>query len=282
MLKGRIKHINSTKYIVDVDDVLYDCTLRGIFRKQKITPLVGDYVEINEKDLQITKVFPRINSLKRPNIANVDIALVMVSVKKPDLDLVLLDKLLVMIHTYQVKPVICFSKIDLLSQKENQDYLGIKEYYSNIGIDVIENTEIDKFKELAKGKVVVLCGQTGAGKSSFINRIDDTLKLETKPISESLNRGVHTTRYVNLYKIENFYIADTPGFSSLDLNELSKEELRNGFIEFSEYPCKYRDCEHINTEGCRIQNNAVILPSRYENYTKFMKEYYENSRKLFK
>ena len=118
MLEGRIKNINSTKYVVDVNDKEYNCTLRGIFRKEKITPLVGDYVEINEKELQITKIFPRINSLHRPHIANVDIALIITSVKKPDLDFVLLDKLLIHVLANNIKPVICFTKTDLLSEDE--------------------------------------------------------------------------------------------------------------------------------------------------------------------
>ena len=282
MLKGRIQSINSTKYFVDVDGTIYDCTLRGIFRKDKIIPLVGDYVEINEKDLQITKIFSRINQLKRPNIANVDIAVIMTSVKKPDLDLMLLDKLLVMINYSKVKPLICFSKIDLLTKKEKEDYEQIKSYYQKIGIDIIENNDIRSFKKIASKKVLVLCGQTGAGKSSFINKIDKSFNLETKPISDSLNRGVHTTRYVSLYKIDDFYTADTPGFSALDLNELSKEDIQNGFIEFKKYNCKYKDCDHLNTDGCMIKDNKEILQSRYLNYTKLMKEYYENSRKFFK
>ena len=281
-LKGRIQNINSTKYIVDVNNVLYDCTLRGVFRKDKITPLVGDYVEIDEKDLQVTKVFPRINYLKRPNIANVDIAIIMTSVKKPDLDLMLLDKLLVMVNYCKVKPIICFSKTDLLNKNEYQDYQKIRDYYKKIGIEVIDNNEIKTFKKLASGKVLVLCGQTGAGKSSFINKIDKSFNLETKPISDSLNRGVHTTRYVSLYKIDDFYIADSPGFSALNLNELTKEDMRNGFIEFQKYNCLYRDCDHLNTDGCQVKDNNNILSSRYDNYVKLMKEYYENSRKFFK
>ncbi|MBR4230547.1 MAG: ribosome small subunit-dependent GTPase A [Bacilli bacterium] len=282
MLKGRIQSINSTKYFVDADGTIYDCTLRGIFRKDKIIPLVGDYVEINEKDLQITKIFSRINQLKRPNIANVDIAVIVTSVKKPDLDLMLLDKLLVMINYSKVKPIICFSKVDLLDEKELNDYKIVKDYYQKIGVDIIENSDIKTFKKIASGKVLVLCGQTGAGKSSFINKIDRSFNLETKPISNSLNRGVHTTRYVSLYKIDDFFIADTPGFSALDLNELSKEDIQNGFIEFKKYKCQYNDCDHLNTDGCMVKNNKEILQSRYINYVKLMKEYYENSRKFFK
>lgn len=282
MLKGRIKSINSTKYLVDVNDTIYDCTVRGIFRKKKLTPLVGDYVEINEKDLQIVEILPRNNFLKRPNIANVDYAVIITSVKKPDLDLNLLDKMLVMINAYNVKPIICFSKIDLLTQDEYQNYLKIKDYYKNIGIKVLENTEIDELKKTLSGKVATLCGQTGAGKSSLLNKIDGSLGLETNPISESLNRGIHTTRYVSLYKIEDFYIADTPGFSSLTFEELDEETIRSGFIEFQKYDCAYRDCSHINTDGCKIENNDDILASRYTNYVKFIKEYHENSSKLFK
>lgn len=282
MLKGRIKSINSTKYLVDVNDTIYDCTVRGIFRKRKLTPLVGDYVEINEKDLQIVEIIPRNNFLKRPNIANVDYAVIITSIKKPDLDLNLLDKMLVMINAYNVKPIICFSKIDLLTQDEYQNYLKIKDYYKNIGIKVLDNTEIDELKKTLSGKVATLCGQTGAGKSSLLNKIDGSLGLETNPISESLNRGVHTTRYVSLYKIEDFYIADTPGFSSLTFEELDEETIRSGFIEFQKYDCAYRDCSHINTDGCKIENNNDILASRYTNYVKFIKEYHENSSKLFK
>jgi len=137
---------------------------------------------------------------------------------------------------------------------------------------------------LVNNKVVVTCGQTGAGKSTFINSIDESLHLETKPISESLNRGVHTTRYVSLYKIENFYIADTPGFSSLDVSMLTEEQIKEGFIEFDKYHCEYRDCSHINTDGCEVEPNVgkEIRPSRYENYKKFIKEHNEGSSKLFK
>lgn len=284
MLKGRIININSTKYIVESNNNIYDCTLRGIFRKDKLTPLVGDYVEINEKDLQVVKIFPRLNTLERPHIANVDIALIITSVKKPDLDTILLDKLLVHVAASNIKPVICFTKIDLLDDNEYNKFIKLKEYYEKVGYSVITNAELVKFKKIARNKVIVACGQTGAGKSSFINRIDKTLHLETKPISESLNRGVHTTRYVSLYKLDDFYIADTPGFSALDVSKLKGENIQNGFIEFSNYKCKYNDCNHINTDGCEVIKdvNKNILLSRYENYVKFIKEQNENSSKLFK
>lgn len=280
MIKGKIININSTKYIVATDNGNYDCTLRGIFRKQKITPFVGDNVDINEKDNQIINVYPRTNELRRPFIANVDYAIVITSVKKPDLDLVLLDKLLVSIFASNIKPIICFTKVDLLNDNEKTDYLKIKDYYQRY-YEVIENTQIDDFKIMASNKTLVLCGQTGSGKSSFINKISD-LDLKTNPISDKLNRGIHTTRYVTLYRIDNFLIADSPGFSALDVNQFEKEDIKHAFLEFDNYECKYRDCNHLKEDGCKIINNDNIMQSRIDNYHKFIKEKDESSRKLFK
>lgn len=285
MQKGKVININSTKYIVECDHINYDCILRGVFRKDNNKVIVGDYVEIDENKLTIEKVYERKNELNRPQVANTDYAVILTSTKKPDLDLYLLDKLLVNVINNKIKPIICFSKIDLLNEEELNSFNKIKAYYEKIGIITILNTEVNKFKEIIKNKIVVLCGQTGAGKSSFINKIDSSLDLKTNPISESLNRGVHTTRYVSLYEIEDFYIADTPGFSSLSLENLTDEQIRNAFIEFNNYNCKYKDCSHINTDGCEVisyVNDKDILISRYENYQKMLKEKHEGSSKFFK
>ncbi len=282
-MQDRIVQINSTKYLVKTKDGYVNAIVKGIFRKEKISPLVGDIVDLDNEH-RISKIYERKNFLTRPNIANVDIALIITSVKKPDLDLILLDKLLVNIINNNIEPVICFTKVDLLEKKEIIEYKKIKKYYESLDIKVLENTEISYFKKIAKGKIIVCCGQTGAGKSTFINKLDNRLKLETKPISETLNRGVHTTRYVSLYEIEDFFLADTPGFSALDLHNFTKEQIRDAFLEFANSGCKYQDCMHIHTEGCLIEPEVgkKILPSRYENYKKFIKEINESSSKLFK
>ena len=284
MLTGRIININSTKYDVDVNGTIYHCILRGIFRKQGITPFVGDYVELNELNHQIMKIKDRINFLNRPKIANVDYAVIISSVKKPDLDLYLLDKLITNITINKIKPIIVFTKLDLLTSEEIKDIIPIINYYKKIDIPVFINNEISLFEKYVANKVLVLCGQTGSGKSTFINKIDKTLNLETNEISDALNRGKHTTRYVSLYNIKDYYIADTPGFSSLDLNEYSSDDIRNSFKEFNNYSCKYQDCNHVNTDGCEIINNVGkdILKSRYNNYCKMIKELNENSGKFFK
>ncbi len=282
-MQGLITNINSTKYIVKTKDGFVDAIVKGIFRKEKMSPLVGDIVDLDEEN-RISKIYERKNFLTRPNIANVDIALIVTSVKKPDLDLVLLDKLLVHVICNHVMPVICFSKIDLLDKDEIANYKKIKKYYESLGFKVLDNTDIANFKKIAKDKIVVCCGQTGAGKSTFINKIDKNLNLETNPISESLNRGVHTTRYVSLYEIGNFMLADTPGFSALDITNFTKEEVRDAFPEFKDSNCKYKDCMHINTDGCLVQEKVGkdILASRYDNYQRFIKEINESSSKLFK
>ena len=162
----------------------------------------------------------------------------------------------------------------MLTPNELKYLNKIKSYYNSIGISAINNTEIKSFEKLAKNSVIVACGQTGAGKSTFINKLNPNLRLATNEISLSLNRGIHTTRYVSLYKIKDYYIADTPGFSALDLTNFTKEQIKDTFIEFKDYSCKYNDCLHISTDGCNVisEVNNTILLSRYKNYCRFIKE----------
>lgn len=281
MKKGVITKIISNQYTVTIDDDKYECLARGKHRYEKNSPVVGDIVEIDEESLTIERICPRKNKLERPVVANVDVALIMSSVKKPDLSLNLLDKQLTVILANKIEPVICFSKLDLLDKDELKQIKEYQKYYESIGIKTFFNSELEKIKEYLKKRIVVVTGQTGAGKSTFLNKIEPLLNLETKPISEALNRGVHTTRHVELYEIDDIYFVDTPGFSALDLN-IDIETLKETFLEFGKCSCKYKDCNHEKEDGCEVKNNSKILPSRYENYLKFKKEIYENSSKLYK
>lgn len=274
-MNGQITRIISNLYTVKVDDAKYGCRARGIFRKNGITPVVGDNVVVDIDDNVITEILPRRNELKRPVVANVDMVFIVTSTKKPNLDLILLDKLISVITFNNIEPVIIFTKLDLLTEGEIENIDNLRKYYEMIGIKVFYNTDIIDIKNIIKNKIIVLAGQTGAGKSSLINRIDTSLDVKTDEISEALGRGKHTTRHVELYEIEGGLIADTPGFSALDLNEMDKYQLRDTFIEFQNYECKFRDCIHGKEKGCSVKEaveNKEILKSRYNNYLSFLKE----------
>ena len=281
-MQGRIIMQISNLYTVNANGNNYECTPRGKFRNLKISPLVGDLVDFDSEKLTIDKILPRKNELKRPVVANVDVALIVTSVKKPDLSKMLLDKLISIVTYNKIEPIICLTKLDLLDKNEKKEIKNIFKYYKKIGIKVVTNNNSLFLKYLLKNKLVVLTGQTGAGKSSLLNKINKNLNIETHEISNALNRGVHTTRHTEIYKIGKAYFADTPGFSSVDLFDIKKEDLQNCFIEFKEFSCKYRDCLHVNEDGCKIRNNNLIMPSRYENYLSFLKEINENSSKLYK
>lgn len=273
-MKGQIVKIISNLYTVKCGSKLFECRARGIFRKDKISPIVGDNVVIDDNNV-IIQIMKRKNELKRPVVANVDIAFIVTSVRKPKLDLNLLDKLVTIITYNDIEPVICFTKLDLLDSDDVDSINDLRKYYEMIGIRTVFNNEVDKIKEIIKDKIVVLAGQTGAGKSSLINRLDSSFNVETNEISEALGRGKHTTRHVQLYEIFEGYVADTPGFSALDLTEISKEELKGCFKEFNNYDCKFRDCQHDKEIGCAVKEaviNKEILESRYNNYLYFLKE----------
>ncbi len=274
-MQGQIIRQISNLYTVKVGDMLYGCRARGKFRKDNISPMVGDYVIINPDDNVIEDILERKNELERPVIANVDMAFIVTSTKKPNLDLNLLDKLISVITFNDIKPVICFTKLDLLNPVEKENIDNLKKYYEMIGIEVVYNTDTAEIKRLLDNNIVVLAGQTGAGKSSLLNLLDSELDIKTDEISEALGRGKHTTRHVELYEISDGYVADTPGFSALDLKDMSKEQLRDTFIEFREYECKFRDCMHHKENNCGVKEaleNKMILQSRYNNYLLFMEE----------
>ena len=279
-----VKQISDT-WSVKTDECIIECKARGRFRNRNETPLVGDYVTIDDNNKIITEILPRKNELSRPVVTNVDIALIVTSVKKPDLSLNLLDKLLVMVIANNITPVICLTKLDLLDNNEKKEIKKIMDYYEKIGIKVLSNKHLFKLKRCLNKKLVVLTGQTGAGKSSLLNKLKKDLNIETNPISESLNRGVHTTRHTEIYNIGKIRFIDTPGFSALDLNGITKEVLRDSYPEFKKYDCSFKDCFHKNESGCEVIKaieRKEILTSRYDNYLRFLGECNESSSKLYK
>lgn len=274
MLKGIIVKNISNIYTVKVNNQFYDCKARGKFRNEGLTPLVGDIVEFDADNLYILTIAERKNELIRPSISNVDIALLVSSVKKPDLSMYLLDKQICNITLAKIEPVICFTKLDLLDKKELKELKKIMKYYQKIGYKVFTNLKVKKLIKYLKKKIVVLTGQTGAGKSSLLNQFDNNLNLKTGEISEALGRGKHTTRHTEFFLIQDILIADTPGFSALDLSQFSKEEIRDSFIEFQNYPCEFKNCMHFFEHNCEVKKaveKGHILKSRYDNYCNFIK-----------
>ncbi len=274
--EGLIVKINSDTFTVKVNDQYYDCKSRGKFRNDQIKPLVGDHVKVDLSKKVIESIEERRNYLDRPPVSNIDVALIVTSLKKPDLNLTLLDKLISIITINKITPVIVLTKSDLTLKKEKKEDKKIFNYYQKIGIPVFYNYEWRKLKKYLKNKIVTVCGQTGAGKSTLINLFDKNLHLKTDEISLSLNRGKHTTRIVELFSLANFYIVDTPGFSSITINNYSKEEIKSSFKEFANVNCKFKDCNHLNSNGCEVftkYQKGEILKSRYENYARFIEEF---------
>lgn len=276
MIGKIIKNI-SNDYTVLANDNLYVCKSRGKFRNLNITPLVGDNVIFDEKNKYILEIQPRKNFLVRPPVANIDNCVIVTSLKEPDFSSNLLDKLLTIVEFNNIKPIICFTKLDKLTESEVLEYTDLKKYYESIGYLVFNNNETEKIKKIFKDKITVFTGQSGAGKSTLLNRLDKNLNLKTNEISLSLNRGKHTTRHVELLQIFDGLVADTPGFSAITFNEMSASDIRDNFIEFNLYRhnCEYKDCMHNSEINCEIKNQVLkgnILKSRYENYLKFIKE----------
>ena len=273
---GKIIKQISNDYTVKLDNEIVVCKARGKFRKMGITPLVGDNVVIDKENNYIMEILKRKNELERPSVANIDQAVIVTSVKIPDFSSNLLDKLLNVIEFNNIKPIICFTKLDLLNEEELKEIRDIQAYYKKIGYEVYDNTDI-KLKDIFKDKITVFAGQSGAGKSSLLNMLDNSLNLEIGEVSIALGRGRHTTRHTELIEVLDGLIADTPGFSALDFNGMSKEDIRDNFIEFNEYKeyCEYKDCMHLNEKKCAIKENVenkIILNSRYENYLKFIEK----------
>lgn len=272
---GRIIKSLSNDYTVETQNQKYTCKARGKFRKQNQTPLVGDFVEFDPNTNYILNIKTRKNTLPRPPVANIDTSYIITSLKEPDFSSNLLDKLILISEYNQIKPIIVFTKKDLLTEEQWKDLKKYIDYYQKIGYPVFLNTQISEIKQTFKDKFSVLTGQSGAGKSTLINKIDPSLNLQTNEISKALNRGKHTTRHTEALELAGGLVADTPGFSALDLSNLTKEDIRDNFTEFNNFECKYRDCIHVKEDGCLVKEKVKkgeILQSRYENYLNFLQD----------
>ena len=274
-----------------VESGLYECKAKGVFRKEKIKPLVGDYVEIdildeNQKKGNIVDILERKNELIRPAVANIDQALVVFAVTKPKPHFNLLDRFLIMMESKGIPVILCFNKKDIAENSEIQE---IQEIYASCGYQIVftsakEEENIEELKALLKGKTTAIAGPSGVGKSSLINIFQPNVQMETGSISEKIERGKHTTRHSELILIEDgTYIMDTPGFSSLYTNEFEKEELKYYFTEFEPYEgtCRFQGCDHVHEPGCAVKmalEEGKIHQIRYQNYLEMYQELKDKRR----
>lgn len=278
--EGRIiKLIGGLYTVLGTDNHQYTLKPLGIFRHRNIQPKVGDLVGFNEDS--ITQIHDRKNDLYRPMIANVDQALLINSASEPDFSFLLLDKFLTLIEANHVHPVIIVTKIDLLSPevlktlKEKLAYY--EQFYPVIYMSSKTKENIEAVKAISKDKVSVLAGQTGAGKSSLLNAINPELSIKTNEISKALGRGKHTTRHVELIPFGQGFIADTPGFSSLEFKDITSDQIKYFFVDFFDlsHDCKFNECSHIHEPKCAVKaayEAGKILPERYHNYQTIYQE----------
>lgn len=279
-MQGQLKKALSGFYYIQHEGNLYQTRARGNFRKRKVKPLVGDFVEFESTSLTdgyLLEIFPRKNELVRPPVANVDQVIVVASLVEPDFSYHLLDRFLVSLEQKQIEPVIYLSKVDLLGDTTLLE--EIKATYRLAGYRVIVGDEdgLNQVKALLKNRLTVLAGQSGAGKSTLLNQLVPGLALETGEISEALNRGKHTTRHVELIDVAKGLVADTPGFSSIDFFDLEVTDLPKMFPEFVvlQDTCRFRECSHTHEPDCAVKEalaEGKIAQIRYDNYLLFLQE----------
>ena len=293
MLNGKIIKGIGGFYYVDTEKGLYECRARGIFRKNKITPLVGDRVSISVVDEEnkkgvVEEIEKRDTELVRPPIANVDKALIVFAIKNPSPNLSLLDRFIVLAEKENLEIVIVFTKVDL--DADGELLAELKSIYEVSGYKVIPvsnklKLNIDKIKEELKENTVVFAGPSGVGKSSLLNEVDKNFELKTGEVSDKIKRGKHTTRHAELLKLEcGGMVADTPGFSSLTLDDIDESELKEYFIEFDKYDdCRFGSrCIHENEPSCAVKEaveNGEISKKRYESYIQLLNEIRSGKRR---
>lgn len=294
-MQGKIiKGIAGFYYVHIPKKGIYECKAKGIFRKENIKPLVGDNVEIEITDQKefkgnIIEILPRKSELIRPAVANIDQALIIFAMSKPEPNYNLLDRFLLMMKKQGLDCIICFNKRDIATKQEREN---IQKIYENSGCRVIfasalKKEGIDEIINILDGKTTAVAGPSGVGKSSIVNCLQRQIKMETGAISEKIERGKHTTRHSELITIsDNTYIMDTPGFSSLSLFDIEKEELKDYFPEFNEYEddCRFLTCAHIHEPVCGVKEaieRGDISKVRYDNYVAFYEELKEKEKRKY-
>jgi ribosome biogenesis GTPase len=279
-MQGKIvKGISGFYYVHVVESGIYECKAKGIFRQQKMKPLVGDDVEIDiiseeKKTGNVAAILPRKNALIRPAVANVDQALLIFAAASPNPNFNLLDRFLVMMGRQDVPVILCFNKCDLITEEQKQEIEAIYEVSGCKILFVSAKKELGlkELQEILEGKTTTVAGPSGVGKSSLINLLAPEACMETGEISKKIERGRHTTRHAELIQLKgDGYIMDTPGFSSLYLPEMEKEELQDCYPEFAAFEpyCRFQGCSHISEPDCGVKealSEGKIHPVRYENY----------------
>ena len=283
MIKGKIVKGIGGFYYVDCDNEIIECKARGSFRKQGMTPLVGDDVEISVFDNSenaIEKILPRRNELIRPPLANLDTLFIVASIVDPKINTLILDNLIAVAEYKHIEPIIVFTKIDLDDSARDYKNIYDKAGFKTILCDNTNGLGADEIRAMLNGKCSAFTGNTGVGKSSLLNNIFPELNLATGETSKKLGRGKHTTRHCELFKVDGGYIADTPGFSSLDFQrceKIMKDDLPYCFREFDEYLpyCKFSTCTHTCDKGCAVVEaveQGKISTSRHNSYVSMYNE----------
>ncbi len=284
-MRGQIIYSYAGNYKVRVDNKIYDAKPLGKFRNEKIKLLVGDYVDLKLNNLNlkhqintIINLYERKNVLIRPIVSNIDLSIIVTSFVEPKFNDYYLDKLITYFQINNIEPILLFTKYDLLGKNEKKEFdqkiLVYKKmnYKCLIFGNKMDKLNLDNFKKIIKDKFIVITGQTGVGKSTFLNYLNVNLNLKIDEISKKLGRGKHTTRHYEAFEFfNNSYIVDTPGFSSLDL-KITKGDLSSNFLNFSELrkSCEFKNCLHFEEFNCNVKIN--VSEKKYKNYLKLLNE----------